>query len=249
MKKTLAILLALVGVACASRPHQEPLGSTQAALCYDFPQGGTCLSPTSPCSPSEAMLAGRCVVAFGVELSTPVVCTAAPVGCESLSAKTGIATSCPGTDPLEVWCCPASPCVQEPPPPPGDLVCDPGIAYPASCGRSSDCDDGNACTYDTCKGGTCHLDWHPNGEPCGAAGQFCHDGACCAEVAAPVCVEPIPQVECDSDQDCDDGSLCTIDECVFGGDGICVYTLTDDGLCGPGGRCIGAVCCTTEGGQ
>ena len=74
-----------------------------------------------------------------------------------------------------------------------------------------DCDDGDACTDDSCVDGVCvntPIDCD-DGDACTT--DSCVDGVC---VGTPMV--------------CNDGSICTDDSCV---DGVCVYT--DNGLCTP----------------
>ncbi|MCA9526781.1 MAG: DNRLRE domain-containing protein, partial [Myxococcales bacterium] len=59
-----------------------------------------------------------------------------------------------------------------------------GFPYGAVCNRDADCDDGNACTRDTCGGRLC---------------VFTAIRGCDA---------------CDVDEDCDDGNACTVDRCA-----------------------------------
>ncbi len=161
------------------------VGQCDAPVCYYFPPGGTCLTPDS-CAPNEPALAEQCGLAFGPSAATPVICeafgaAAEPSGCFSLTETTAATTVCPNSSPLEVWCCPFSPCVQDPPPPLGTLTCEAGRPYPPTCITSTDCDDQSDCTIDTCWEGSCSPDWMPNGTPCGDHGSFCHSGECCTE--------------------------------------------------------------------
>ena len=105
----------------------------------------------------------------------------------------------------------------------GECVADPGL-----------CDDGNACTADTCEtGGECqHLALSDvpcdDGDVC-TMGDHCTAGECLA----------VPM-------DCDDGDVCTEDSCV---DGECVHPPVPDGLpcddeeqCSVDDHCAGGEC-------
>jgi hypothetical protein len=74
-----------------------------------------------------------------------------------------------------------------------------------ACTTPADCDDGDACTADTCPAGAC------------VHGEGCYDGDPCTTDAcdAGTCTYP--------PFDCDDGKACTADSC--GTDGTCVHTV------------------------
>ena len=107
------------------------------------------------------------------------------------------------------------------------------------CVTNHDCDDGHACTTDTCEGGTCrHAPDH----------AVCDDGAPCTGVevcdALLGCLPGEPVV-------CDDHVECTVDECD-GLTGACRFTV-DPTYCAPPSTCdpaVGCVMppeCTTDG--
>jgi hypothetical protein len=73
-----------------------------------------------------------------------------------------------------------------------------GTALPACCATAADCDDGNACTEDSCTALQCEH-----------APVVCDDGnACTADACDPTngsCISAVVQ--------CDDGNSCTVDSC------------------------------------
>ncbi|UCC31905.1 MAG: choice-of-anchor J domain-containing protein, partial [Phycisphaerales bacterium] len=80
--------------------------------------------------------------------------------------------------------------------------CDEGTDSCYECENAAECDDGLFCTgVETCVGGFCQS----GSDPC--PGQFCNEDTDMCEA-----------VECLIDDDCDDGSECTVDTCV---DGVC----------------------------
>ncbi len=92
-----------------------------------------------------------------------------------------------------------------------------------TCGRGNetDCDDGNPCTVDTCDSALgCSNDPVEGFVACGASNEkICVDGQC------------VPDINCTSNEDCDDGMACTSDFCdMTGGNNTCYY-LTNDALC------------------
>jgi hypothetical protein len=121
--------------------------------------------------------------------------------------------------------------------------CDEALPGCVDCLDDGHCDDGNACTVDTCVDGTCvHTPIVcDDGDACTA--DTCVDGDCVNTAIV-----------------CDDGDACTADTCV---DGDCVNTaiVCDDGdsctidscdsatgcvndpvVCPPGEECVGGTC-------
>lgn len=143
------------------------------------------------------------------------------------------------------------------------------MAPSPSCTSSADCDDGSACTIDTCDGGIC------NNPPLCTTNVECSDGNSCTSdrcvngccVNTPLCVsssecndgdpattdlcvngccQNIPTDLC-SNVFCDDNDPCTDDSCDTA-TGKCVYI---DVVCANGetcceGVCTPGVCCTTD---
>jgi hypothetical protein len=98
-------------------------------------------------------------------------------------------------------------------------------------GRAPDCNDGVACTIDSCDNGlaTCV---HTADDGACDDGLFCNGAETC-DVA----------LDCQSAiaPDCDDGVACTVDSCD-NGLATCVHTA-DDGACDDGSFCNGAETC------
>ncbi|MFT7625797.1 MAG: hypothetical protein ACI9WU_004988, partial [Myxococcota bacterium] len=97
------------------------------------------------------------------------------------------------------------------------------------------CDDGEACTTDSCVAATgCATASAPNGTSCDDGdvcngNDTCNAGAC--QAGTPV--------------DCDDQNVCTTDSCAAG---ICANTAVgDDADCGDGDACNGAETCQLGG--
>ncbi len=87
------------------------------------------------------------------------------------------------------------------------------------CVIDTECDDGNACTVDTCgAGGTC--EFAPAGDCCLTAAD-CDDGDACTRNECPVageaCVHPAIFGCCHDLSDCDDDDPCTEDACPADG--------------------------------
>ena len=141
----------------------------------------------------------------------------------------------------------------------GPEVCDPE----AGCQRQAapDCDDGIACTIDTCDeerdmclqtpddaacsdGNDCTVDTCLPDSGCqhvaGNQGQVCDQGGCTGTCSDGLCVP----CACADDGDCDDGFACTTDICDAG---VCVYQ-TDDAACDDGQWCNGAERCVVDQG-
>ncbi len=122
------------------------------------------------------------------------------------------------------------------------------------CTTNGHCDDGVACTDDTCLAGTCV--YTPNDANCPDDGLFCTgDEVCdavsgCVSAGDPcvdsglVCDEELDQcVTCQFDDECDDSVACTDDACVAG---VCVYTPNDANCPDDGLFCTGDETCDAE---
>ena len=101
-------------------------------------------------------------------------------------------------------------------------TCDP-------CQLDEDCDDGVACTDDTCVAGSCTFT--PNDGNCDD-GQYCNGAESC---------DALLDCQAGTPPDCDDGVSCTIDWCDELND-TCM-TSPDDGRCDDGLWCNGAETC------
>ncbi len=124
------------------------------------------------------------------------------------------------------------------------------------CQVSAHCNDGIACTVDSCVGGTC---WNtPDDSRCPDDGLYCngseycsavsgclHTGDPCAAMGL-VCNEEVDDCgNCASDADCDDGVDCTDDTCV---DAYCVFTPNDLNCTDDGVYCNGVEICNATSG-
>ncbi len=121
------------------------------------------------------------------------------------------------------------------------------------CGSDADCDDGIACTVDTCAGGVCNHDPDhalcDDGNDCtfevcipswGGCTTFelsgaCEDGDPCT--LGDQCVSGLCQPG--APLNCDDGNDCTADACTAGN---CTYTPLDGASCDDGNLCTQGTC-------
>ena len=114
------------------------------------------------------------------------------------------------------------------------MECGPGaVCVPRECTFSSDCDDGNECTRETCALGHCF-----QGET--GEGELCGDNGVCNDIE--ICVP----IQCSTDAECDDGKICSTDTCV---NRLCVHTQVEFGtecganmVCGPSSECVPREC-------
>ena len=98
------------------------------------------------------------------------------------------------------------------------------------CQEHADCDDGNACTLDSCdKNGTCHHDCMPD-EKCDDGNPSTIKDTCMFSAVGDCVCLGIP-VECVEDGDCDDGNPCTLDGCK---DGKCWHDCQEGLVCDDG---------------
>ena len=103
-----------------------------------------------------------------------------------------------------------------------DGVCD-GDGACVECNSDGQCpDDGNECTAAACEGNQCGQNAVMDGAACSFMGGdgICEAGTC---VEAPGCISP---------GDCNDGNVCTTDDCV---DGECAFAPNDGAACSVGG--------------
>ncbi len=127
-----------------------------------------------------------------------------------------------------------------------DGVCN-GNGECVECNSPTQCDDdGNPCTVATCQAGQCGTANANNGTSCTvmSAAGVCTDGAC------------VPVATCANADDCDDGNVCTVDDCIeqscthLPNDGVpCSVSDGVPGVCGGGactGLCDDVVCASTS---
>ncbi len=131
----------------------------------------------------------------------------------------------------------------------GQDVGSPGFV--PDCVTAVDCDDGIACTDDSCDLGSCVN--APNAAFC-SNGLFCDGEEVCNPLTgcqpggnpcpgAADCDEVNDEcIPCFNGADCDDGIFCTIDECI---DNVCVRT-PDDSVCSDFQFCNGAEVCDPQ---
>ena len=134
---------------------------------------------------------------------------------------------------------------------PAESVCNADTHTCESCAVDAQCDDGNACTVDTCKNGTCFsakedptccdcdtVDVDPIAVQCAQASGVCFTATCdCEKNACELTEKQNPLGKCceTGDNDiCADGDPCTVDECVAN---VCRNTQTQGGVTG---------CCTSD---
>ena len=139
--------------------------------------------------------------------------------------------------------CPGSGCAAE--------WCDFGVGCTSA---TLECDDGNACTGDSCVGGGCTFSPASgvcdDGDVC-SSGEFCENGEClatpfnCSDDVTCTVDGCLRGFGCFHRDNCDDSNGCTIDGCdkLLGcvhvpGTGAC----TDDDLCTSGESCMGGTC-------
>lgn len=120
-----------------------------------------------------------------------------------------------------------------------------------SCGTNADCVDGDACTTDSCVGGTCRHDRLTCTDPDPCTVDGCINGVCsnvpidCG--AGNRCFQGTCYETCVTAGDCDDSIACTTDICTaVPGEDICNHT-TNDAACQTGLFCSARVCDLTLG--
>ena len=103
----------------------------------------------------------------------------------------------------------------------GNLRCCAGVGCRTCC-QNTDCNDGVACTDDTCEGGTCR--YTPKDTNCSATGAGFH------------CDPTLGCIQCTSSDQCQNSNLCMTGQCV---NNRCFFAYKD---CG-----VGQFCCSTTG--
>jgi hypothetical protein len=148
-------------------------------------------------------------------------------------------------------CDPLSGC--QPGTPPCAGPCNEELDQCEECVTNEDCDDGVACTVDTCTAGSCSN--APDNGLCDD-GLFCNGEETCdrmsgCQAGTPPCApgsscnEELDQCgECATDEDCEDDISCTVDTCVAG---ACAHEPSDD-LCQDGLACNGQETCDPNSG-
>lgn len=117
--------------------------------------------------------------------------------------------------------------------PPEDLVQElpPEDVPPSPCTGDAECNDGDKCTLDRCKAGTCVHDLLPPGFCCAADGD-CDDGVGCTvdQCLNGACWNlPEDSTCCTLASDCEDFNPCTVDLCI--GSTCARIFASDDAAC------------------
>lgn len=121
---------------------------------------------------------------------------------------------------------------------------------PGFCGSSAECNDGNACTVDTCLSNVCSNAPQPD---CCTGDAQCDDNYACSvdQCVANECQNSLIGGCCVFNSECDDGSACTTDTCDSASN-TCTFTPTpdcctsaldcDDGDACTNDACVGGAC-------
>jgi len=211
------------GIACTSGDHCQGSSCVGASTC-ECQSDADCdpKGEVAACKGKVVCAAGHCVLdanqakpcaqqGSGCLLNT---CTAA--GCAVVQAPAG--APCSGQ----------SPCVIA-------QTCD--SSGKCAGGQALSCDDGNACTKDSCDTATgCQHATGLDGTPCQDANPCTEKESCTGAV-------------CAGAPACDDGDPCTLDLCDAGAKGVCLHQPLPDGSacqdgnpCTVGGACLGGAC-------
>lgn len=141
----------------------------------------------------------------------------------------------PDTAPVDVLSDtpPDTPSDTPPDAPPMDLdeELPPEDVPPPPCIGDAECDDGDKCTLDRCKGGTCVHDLLPPGFCCAGDGD-CDDGVACTvdQCLNGACWNlPEDSTCCTLASDCEDFNPCTVDLCI--GSTCARIFASDDAAC------------------
>jgi hypothetical protein len=134
------------------------------------------------------------------------------------------------------------------------LSCDEPDETCRVCNSNNDCDDGNPCTDDSCYGifearwCSNQPDYSLNGSSCTTTSGTgtCSNGECDIENPANPVLKSIqfPTLQCTSDDECNDGNVCTDDICDIE-TGICIKTA-NTASCSDHLWCTGTDTCSNE---
>ena len=216
------------------------------------PDGGGCTTASDcddgdACNGTESCTAGRCAPGTAVSCDDFISCTA-----DTCNASDGACSHTPDDsvcsdglmcDPTD-GCIPRPPCLADADCDDGAMcngveTCDPAIG--CLLGTAPSCDDGFACTSDSCDAATDACVHTPSASSCDD-GLVC-DGVEACDPSAPGanaagCVTSAPPV-------CNDGIACTVDSCSEAAGG-CTTSLSDS-ACDDGRFCNGVEHCTATG--
>ena len=209
--------------------------------CSYVPQnnGQSCNADNNACTVGDACSGGKCIAGSVANCDDGNACTS-----DSCSSATGCAHA-----PLAVACTDGNPCTL------GD-ICSQGVCTP---GSLKDCNDGNACTIDSCNVATSACVNKASSATCDdgnacTANDTCAAGQCSGSAINPATAcsdsNACTQDGCDTVKgcthtlNCDDGNDCTVDSCASPSSG-CQHPAAPLGqACGSGGICDGKGKCT-----
>lgn len=182
-------------------------GSGAACPADGFDGSSLCRTTAGPCDVLEVCDGSGAACPTDVLLSG-TECRPADGVCDVADACDGVSPACPadahapdGTLCLDELACD------------GAEVCSVGVCVP---GSAVECDDGDACTADSCAepAGACMFS--PIAECC-ALDNDCEDGDLCTDDTCDGdtgrCVHDVVEQCCSGDADCNDGRGCTVDVC------------------------------------
>jgi hypothetical protein len=274
------------GIACTTN-------TCFAGQCMYIPDDGKC-GPGQACSVTEScqdkQMCGPDVAGVSCEDSSLCTidscengfcknefCTAGTLCCASGCAEECCSDAQCDTDadPCTVGSCQGGKCTVTPLCGAADKCCPSADGTSASCGSccsAMECDDGVACTQDSCTGARLGCSNNPDNATCGK-GEFCDPikgcqtqvqcqtaGDCkagnCGRCEAGICKYDCPNGQpccaasntcavCCGDASCSDGVDCTVDKCTAQS---CTHT-PDASICGFGYQCdaeLGCVQCTKD---
>jgi hypothetical protein len=218
--------------AACTDPQGQP-GVCKSGLCATACAGSPC-SDNNACTATDACVGGQCIGA-------PISCNDSnPCTQDSCDAASGCVND---ALPDNTICAGAG----------FTGLCQTGLCKP-KCSVAQDCDDGNACTADSCTPGGCVYSNLADGNACNdgdacTVGDRCTAGRCtatervsCGDGNACTVAFCDPQGACDFEaapdgQSCDDANACTEDDQCS--DGLCSGAVID---CDDGNACTAEYC-------
>jgi cysteine-rich repeat protein len=228
----------LTGTACTSDGNEctDDVCSSSGTCAHNALTGTACSSDGNPCTSDVCSSSGTCAH----NALTGTACTSDNDPCTTdICSSSGTCThniinSCTNNDGL---CCGSCTYLN-------DNDC-------AQCSVNSDCNDGNACTTDTCSGGSCS---HNAISGCCTSSAQCNDGNACTTdlCSSNTCSHPSISNCCTSSAQCGGSQTCVGNVCTnpsaYCGDGTCnngetCSTCSDDcGSCSPSAYCGDGTC-------
>src|SRR5947208_2963251 len=242
------------GNACTTPAQADGTPCTDGYACTqtDICAAGVCVG-TNPvvCTASDQChTAGACNPATGT-CSNPTKVDGTPCtdGNACTQTDTCAAGSCVGTNP--VVCTASDQCHTAGTCDPATGTCsNPPIAGCKFCSTATDCDDQNACTYDTCVSGVCSNAPIAGCTLCAtvadcAAPNACQPARCSSGACNTSTIQACARCTTSTAAtDCDDQNACTTDSCVSG---VCSHqTIRPCKPCTSPGTCNDQNPCTTD---